>query len=87
MLREVNRMFITLIPKVENPEMVSQFRPIGLCNTMYMIISKCLVRRVKWIMSSLVREFQGAFVPGRSISDNILIGINSLIGYRKREQE
>jgi len=33
LLKEVNHTFITLIPKVANPETIAQFRPISLCNT------------------------------------------------------
>lgn len=46
MLRETNKTFIALIPKVSRPENVGQYRPISLCNTSYKIISKCLFRRL-----------------------------------------
>lgn len=34
----ITQTFITLIPKIKNPELNSQFRPISLCNEMYKII-------------------------------------------------
>jgi hypothetical protein len=65
MLKSLNHTFITLIPKVPNPEKVTQFRPIALCNVTYKIISKILVNRLKPFMDSLIIPFQNAFIQGR----------------------
>ena len=42
--------FITLIPKVKNPEYVSQYRPICLSNVLFRVFSKVLANRLKQIM-------------------------------------
>lgn len=49
-----NRTLITLIPKVDNPSCMSQFRPISLCNVIYKIVSRCLTNRIKPIMNSMI---------------------------------
>lgn len=54
MLKETNQTFIALIPKVERPEQVNQFRPISLCNSTYKFISKCMVRRLHPLMKYLI---------------------------------
>ncbi|XP_021764901.1 uncharacterized protein LOC110729476 [Chenopodium quinoa] len=73
MLKDWNRTFLTLLPKVDNPEFISQFRPIGLCNVIYKYVAKCLTGRLRSVMPSLVADFQNAFFPGRLLSDNALI--------------
>ncbi|XP_074298573.1 uncharacterized protein LOC141629480 [Silene latifolia] len=72
-LREMNRTFIALIPKCENPEGVKDYRPISLCNVFMRVITKCVTNRLAKIMTYLVSDFQNAFIQGRLNSDNILL--------------
>ena len=72
-LKSINHTFIALIPKVNNPKRVSNFRPISLCNVIYKIISKVIANRLKPMLNSIFSETQSAFIADRLISDNILI--------------
>ncbi|XP_073315708.1 uncharacterized protein [Primulina huaijiensis] len=64
---------ITLIPKVEGARAWSDFRPISLYNVTNKIISKLLYSRLRAVAKRLISLNQSGFVPGRMISDNILL--------------
>ncbi|XP_074297299.1 uncharacterized protein LOC141628005 [Silene latifolia] len=73
MLQEINHTFITLIPKVDIPQNVTQFRHISCCNILYKAISKILCTRVSAVLPDLINKAQGGLIKGRSIVENILI--------------
>ncbi|XP_074364383.1 uncharacterized protein LOC141705239 [Apium graveolens] len=79
----VNSTLISLIPKVSSPTKMADFRPISLCTVMYKCISKILASRLKLIMPSVIDIAQSAFIPGRSISDNILLAQELFRGYER----
>ena len=54
MLKDINKTFITLIPKSNNPESTNHFRPISLCNICCKIITKILANRVKHLLSKII---------------------------------
>jgi len=70
-LKQINHTLIALIPKVENPSLTAQFRPISLCNSFYKIIAKILVNKMRSLLEKIIDPVQSAFVPKRSIHDNI----------------
>ena len=78
LLRSVNETPITLIPKVQSPFLVSQFRPISLCNVVYKIFSKILVNRMKPFLKHCISLNQSTFIHGRQIIDNVVIAHESV---------
>ncbi|GJV12664.1 hypothetical protein Tco_1354205 [Tanacetum coccineum] len=73
MLKEINHTIIALLPKVKTPTRVTDFRPISCCNVLFKCISKLIANRIKHCLKSIISANQSAFVPGRSITDNILL--------------
>ena len=78
MLGSLNFTNIVLIPKVKALEHISQFQPINLCNVLYKIIFKVIVNRMKTMLSSVIFYCQSAFVPGKMITDNIIVSFEML---------
>ena len=70
---EINRTNIAPVPKNKNPQRMTDFRPINLCNVVYKLISKTLANRLKTILPYIISENQSAFVANRLITDNILV--------------
>lgn len=69
----INETLLVLLPKVSNPKLISQFRPISLYNVLYKLITKTMVNRMKKVLSSLIRSEQSSFVPRRQIMDNVVV--------------
>lgn len=85
-LGQWNHTIIKLIPKVENPLMLKEFRPISLCNVCYKIIAHAMTNRLRPLMKIIIDESQCAFVPGRLITDNVLLGFEATHWMRNRKK-
>lgn len=81
----INSTHVRLIPKIQSAKAVSDFRLIALYNVYYKIISKVLSLRLRPILGDIISESQSAFLPGRAISDNVLI-THEVLHYLKNSE-
>ncbi|KAK4384484.1 hypothetical protein Sango_3056200 [Sesamum angolense] len=82
LLKQINNTLLALIPKVNMPNYVSDYRPISCCNVLYKAITKIMVKRIQRVLPLLINYSQNAFVP-ESIADNILLAQKLLAGYNQ----
>ena len=80
MFAPVNCATLTLIPKISNADKVGDFRPIVCCTVIYKVISKILTARLQEVIGKLVNNAQFDFIPGRQISDSILLAAELVKG-------
>jgi len=84
--RGINSTFIALIPKVDSPPSLHDFRPISLVGCLYKILLKVLANRLRMVMGSLISETQTAFVKNKQILDGILIA-NELVDEAQKSKK
>ena len=75
---------MSLIPKVQNPKSVKEYRPIVCCTVVYKIISKVLTNRLHGAIQSVICDNQAGFILGRKISDNILLAHELVKAYTRK---
>ena len=78
MTPHANETYICLVPKTKDPQKITKFRPISLCNVIYKIMSKVLANRLKKILPKVISEVQSAFVLGMLITDNDLVAFETM---------
>ncbi|XP_068477366.1 uncharacterized protein [Phaseolus vulgaris] len=84
--RGSNAFFLCLVPKVENPQQLGEFRPISLVGCLYKIISKALSLRLKKIISNVIDMRQSTFLEGRGLLDSVLVANEVLEEYKRKRK-
>ena len=86
MSHSLNHTNICMIPKITNPQTLSDYRPIALCNVLCKIISKCLVERLKTHLNDIVSDARAAFIRGRLVNDNVMIAHEMMHSLKARKR-
>ena len=85
-LKKMNFTHIVLIPEKNDPQYITEFRPISLGNVVSQIISKVLANRIKSILPNVISDSQSALIPGRLITDNTTVAFEMLHRMRNRRK-
>jgi hypothetical protein len=81
----VNSTILSLVPKEVNPSAIGDFRPIACCNVVYKCITKIISNRMLPLLSDLVSLNHSAFIPSRSIFENVLLAQEIVRNYHKEK--
>lgn len=69
-----NSTIITLIHKIRDARSMKDYRPVSLCNVSYKIVARAITNRFRRELDHIIDLSKSAFISGRLITDNILIG-------------
>lgn len=72
--------------KKKNPQKITKYCHISLCNVIYRVLAKVLANRLKKIVHEIVSEAQSASVLGRLITDNVLIAFETMRHIKQRRK-
>jgi hypothetical protein len=77
----INTSYITLVPKISNPETVSDYRPISLMNISLKLVTKTLADRLQSVIIGLVHHNQYGFIRSRTIQDTNAISLEDRLSF------
>lgn len=80
-----NATILSMVPKFPGASKVTEFRPISCLNTIYKVISRLMVKRLKTMLPSLILPCQTAFVEGRLLLENTVLASELINGYHKNK--
>ncbi|GJY42770.1 RNA-directed DNA polymerase, eukaryota [Tanacetum coccineum] len=80
-----NSSFIALVPKIQDPLHLNDFRSISLIGCQYKVIAKVLANRLLKVINSIVSEVQTAYIQGRQIIDGPLI-VNEILAWATKKK-
>ena len=82
-----NASFITLVPKVVNPQHLNDFRSISLVECVYKIVSKILSSRLKRVLNKVIDLRQTASLEGRGLLDSVLVANETIEKVKRKKKE
>ena len=80
----INKSHLFLLPKHQGVDIVNDFPPISLSNSIYLSIAKVLANRLREVIKELVGPFQSVFIPGRQFVDSAVVAGEIVAAWRRK---
>lgn len=77
--------FLALVPKLDNPQALGDYRPIFLVSSLYKILAKVLTVRLNRVLNNVISPCQSTFISRKHILDVVLV-VNELIDLDRRKK-
>jgi hypothetical protein len=68
-MQSINRSYIVLVHKKDNPSRVGDFRPISLLNSSVKLLTKILANKLQKVILQIIHKNQYDFIKERNIQD------------------
>ena len=75
-----NSTILTLLPKFSEATEIKDYRPISCCNTLYKVVSKLMVAKLKPLLPSIILPNQSAFIKCRELLENCVLASEIISG-------
>lgn len=86
-LEAINNSFITLVPKVNNPTTINDFRSISLLNCILKIITKLMANCLQAKITPLIHANQYGFIKSGTIQDCLAWAFEYIYQYQHSKRE
>lgn len=80
-----NATILSLVPKFPGASKITDFCPIACLNTIYKVISRLLVAKLKPILQPFILPCQTAFIKDRLLVENTVLASELVNGYHKNK--
>jgi len=78
--------FLALIPKVNDPQGLNDYRPISLIGCINKIVAKVLSNRLKKVLPCIIDEHQSTFMEGRQLLHSVVVASKAVEEAKRRNK-